>query len=58
LAGDLGYWSPSGKIAVVYDSLGQSLPPPGLVRLGTVHTGIEAIASSGNEFTMTIRRGP
>jgi hypothetical protein len=57
-AGDLAYWSPSGRIAVVYDALGRSVPPPGLVRLGTVQTGLEAIASAGNDFTMTIRRGP
>jgi hypothetical protein len=56
-AGDLSYWSPSRKIAVVYDVLGRSVPPPGLVRLGTVQTGLQAIASAGNDFTMTIRRG-
>ena len=56
-AGDLSYWSPSRKIAVVYDVLGRSVPPPGLVRLGTVQTGLQGIASAGNDFTMTIRRG-
>jgi hypothetical protein len=55
-AGDLSYWSPSGRIAVVYDALGRSVPPPGLVRLGAVQTGLRAIASAGNDFTMTIRR--
>jgi hypothetical protein len=58
LVGDLSYWSPSGRIAVVYDALGRSVPPPGLVRLGTVQTGLESIGSAGNDFTMTIRRGP
>ena len=57
-AGDLSYWSSSGTIAVVYDALGRSVPAPGLVRLGTVQTGLRAIASAGNDFTMTIRRGP
>ena len=56
-AGELSYWSPSGKLAIVYDALGKSVPPPGLVRLGTVDTGLRAIASAGNDFTMTIRRG-
>jgi hypothetical protein len=56
-AGDLSYWSPSGRIAVVYDALGRSVPPPGLVRLGTVDSGLRAIAGAGNDFTMTIRRG-
>jgi hypothetical protein len=55
-AGDLSYWSPSGKLAIVYDALNQSVPPPGLIRLGTVDTGLGAIASSGNDFTMTIRQ--
>jgi hypothetical protein len=55
-AGDLSHWSPSGRIAVVYDTLGRSVPPPGLVRLGTVQTGLRAIASAGDDFTMTIRR--
>jgi hypothetical protein len=35
--------------------LGESVPPPGLVRLGTVNTGLSAIASAGNDFTLTIR---
>ena len=54
--GDLSYWSPSGKIAIVYDAWGQSVPPPGLVRLGTVDIGLAAIASAGHHFTMTFRR--
>jgi hypothetical protein len=59
-ARDLSYWSPTGKpaskIAIVYDSWGLSVPPPGLVRLGTVDAGLDAIASAGRDFTMTIRR--
>jgi hypothetical protein len=56
--GDLSYWSPGGRLAVVYDTLNRSIPPPGLVRLGTVQTGLQAIASAGNHFTMTIKRRP
>jgi hypothetical protein len=55
-AGDLAYWSPSNSVAVVYDALGRSVPPPGLVHLGTVQTGLRDIASAGNDFPMTIRR--
>jgi hypothetical protein len=55
-AGDLSYWSPSGRVSVVYDALGRPVPPPGLVRLGTVDTGLQTIARTGNDFTMTIRR--
>jgi len=53
--GDLSYWSPSGKLAIVYDALGESVPPPGLVRLGTVDTGLSEIASAGDHSTLTIR---
>jgi hypothetical protein len=56
--GDLSYWSPSGSLAVVYDALGRSVPPPGLVRLGRVQTGLEAVAKAGNDFAMTIRHAP
>ena len=55
-AGELAYWTPSARIAVVYDTVGRSVPPPGLVRLGTVDTRLPAIASAGNNFTMTVRR--
>jgi hypothetical protein len=55
-AGDLSYWSPSGKLAIVYDALGELVPPPGLVRLGTVDAGLSVIASAGNHVTITIRR--
>jgi hypothetical protein len=56
-AGDLSYWAPTGKVAIVYDAWGQSVPPPGMVRLGAVDAGLDAIASAGTDFTMTIRRG-
>jgi hypothetical protein len=60
-AGDLSYWSPTGKpasqIAIVYGAEAQAVPPPGLVRLGSVKAGLDAIASAARRFTMTIRRG-
>ncbi|HET9563074.1 MAG TPA: cyclophilin-like fold protein [Mycobacterium sp.] len=31
----LYYWPPSGDIGIVYDDLGQTVPPPGMVQLGT-----------------------
>jgi hypothetical protein len=36
--------------------MAQAAPPPGLVRLGTIEAGLDAIASAGNDFTITIRR--
>jgi hypothetical protein len=41
--------------ARMYDALGRAVPSPGLVRLGTVDTGLSAIASAGNHTTLTIR---
>ena len=33
--GEMYYWPDSATIAIFYDDLGQSVPPPGMVRLGT-----------------------
>jgi hypothetical protein len=33
---------------------GQTIPQPGLVRLGTIDTGLEVIAAASNDFEMTI----
>jgi hypothetical protein len=52
--GDLGYWSLSGDLAIFYADDGQSLPPPGLVRLGTVDAQLTAVAGAGKRSTMTI----
>jgi hypothetical protein len=52
--GDLGYWSPSGDLAIFCADDGQSLPPPGLVRLGAVDGELNAVADAGNHSTMTI----
>jgi hypothetical protein len=55
LAG-LYYWPPSGDVGIVYDDLGQTLPPPGMVQLGTVISGLPRIAPAGNRFTVAIER--
>jgi hypothetical protein len=31
------------------------IPQPGLVRLGTIDTGLEVIAAAGNDFELTIQ---
>jgi hypothetical protein len=54
--GGIYYWPPNGAIAVVYDDLGQSVPPPGAVRLASVGSGLGVIASAGNQFTVWIDR--
>jgi hypothetical protein len=48
------YWPPSGDIGIYYNDLGQTVPPPGMVLLGTVDNGLDAIASAGNRFTVWI----
>jgi hypothetical protein len=52
--GEIYYWPPSGDIGIFYDDLGQSVPPPGMVRLGVVDSGLDEIASAGNRFTVRI----
>ena len=39
--GGIYYWPDTGTLAVYYDDLGQSVPPPGLIRLGAVDTGMD-----------------
>jgi hypothetical protein len=51
---DISYWPPSGDIGIFYDDLGKSVPPPGMVRLGSVDSGLDAIATAGNRFTVWI----
>jgi hypothetical protein len=52
--GDLGYWFPSGDLAIFYADDGQSLPPPGLVGLDPIDAGLIAIAAAGNHSRVTI----
>ena len=54
--GGLYYWPPSGHIGIFYDDLGQTVPPPGMVPLGTVTSGLPTIASAGNRFTVSIEQ--
>lgn len=50
--GEIYYSTNSGRFAVFYDDLGQSIPDPGLIRLGTVDAGADRIAEAGNRFTV------
>ena len=52
--GEIYYWPDGGDLAIFHDALGQAVPPPGLIRLGTVDTGLDALASPG-DVTVTIR---
>ena len=46
------YYSPNGTFAIFYEDLGQSIPDPGLIRLGTVDTTTDRIADAGNRMTV------
>jgi hypothetical protein len=54
-AGHIYYWPPDGTIAVVTTDLGPSIPAPGLVPLGVVDAGLDALGSAGNRFDMTFQ---
>jgi hypothetical protein len=51
--GDVYYWPDGGQLAAFYDDLGQSVPAPGLVRLGSVEAGLNLLASRG-DVTVTL----
>jgi hypothetical protein len=55
-AGDLGYWSPNHDLAIFYRHDGQTIPDPGIVHLGRMQTGLDAIAEAGDSFRLTIDR--
>ncbi len=53
--GEIAYWAPGNDIAIFYADDGQSIPQPGLVRLGAIDTGLDVIAATGENFQMTIQ---
>jgi hypothetical protein len=53
-AGHVYYWPSDRSIAVLTADLGPSIPAPGLIDLGVVDTGLQALASAGNRFEMDI----
>jgi hypothetical protein len=52
--GEIYYSAPSSTFAIFYDDLGQSISDPGLVRLGLLDSGLDAIDSATNRFTVQI----
>lgn len=49
-AGGIYYVPDRAMIAIFYDDLGQTVPPPGLVQLGTVDSGADTIDAAGNRM--------
>ena len=52
--GGIYYWPDTATLAVYYDDLGQTVPPPGLIRLGALDTDPAAIADTGRKLTVRI----
>jgi hypothetical protein len=52
--GEIGYWPPEHDVAIYYADDGESIPSPGIIPLGRVDSGLDAIASAGDSFRMTI----
>ena len=50
--GEIYYSANSSTFAIFYEDLGQSIPDPGLIRLGTVDTTTDRIAEAGNRLTV------
>jgi hypothetical protein len=51
--GDITYYAPWGNLAIFYEDFDYS---PGLVKLGRIDSGIEALAGSSGEITVTVSR--
>jgi hypothetical protein len=51
--GDITYYSPWGNLAIFYRDFGYST---GLVTLGSINSGIEALASLSGDVTVTVER--
>jgi len=45
--GDVIYWSPGPDVAVYYRHDGQSIPSPGIIAIGKIDSGVEALDVHG-----------
>ncbi len=46
--GQLVYWSPGPDVAIFYRHDGQTIPDPGIIVLGNLDSGVEALQVSGS----------
>jgi hypothetical protein len=46
--GDMIYWSPSAHLAIYYRHDGQSIPSPGIIVLGKIESGVDALNVPGS----------
>ena len=55
--GDIAYWPPAHDVAIYYADDGRrTIPSPGIVGIGEIASGLDAIAAAGGDFQMTIER--
>jgi len=45
--GTIGYWPPGPDVAIFYRHDGERIPEPGLIVIGTIKTGVEALSVRG-----------
>jgi hypothetical protein len=45
--GDIIYWSPSAHLAIYYRHHGETIPSPGIIVIGKIDSGIEALSVPG-----------
>src|SRR5882724_8497193 len=53
--GDVIYWSPGPDVAMFYRQDGQSIPSPGIIVMGKIDSGVEALNVAGS-MKVTIER--
>ena len=46
--GDIAYWRPGPDVAIYYRNDGQRIPEPGIVVLGRIESGVEALDRPGS----------
>lgn len=55
--GQVGYWPPKHDLPIYYADNGQrTIPSPGIIVIGKIDTGLNAISSASDNFQMTIER--
>ena len=51
--GQLGYWAPTNDLAIYYRDDGFTIPDPGIVMIGEIDTGLDAITDADGTLTIT-----
>ena len=46
--GEMGYWSPGGDVAIYYRQDGEEIPEPGIIMIGKIDAGVEALNVPGS----------